>query len=414
MEWISDPAAWVGLATLVALEVVLGVDNLIFLAILAEKLPPGQRDRARIVGLSLALVMRLGLLASITWVMSLTAPIVEFWRFDISWRDLILIAGGGFLLVKATTEIHDRVQGDRAQGAARGAAHAAFWPIIVQIVVLDMVFSLDSIITAVGMVDELGVMMTAVVIAVLAMLVASKPLTAFITARPSLIILCLGFLLMIGLVLVVDGFGVHVPKGYVYAAIGFALLIEILNQLAARRRKAPGDARAAVADAVLRLLGGVPLAEKQMVEEVLTLDRRPVSDVMTPRAEVVWLDASAPQAEVLSRLRASPHREFPVGRGSIDRVLGQVRKEDLLAQCLDGLPIDLERLLRPPVPLREDSPVLDALGVFRREPAEMAIVVDAGGRFKGVVTREDLLEAIAGDMPDSGRPQLLYSGEGKL
>jgi len=406
VEWIGDPAAWVGLATLVALEVVLGVDNLIFLAILAEKLPPAQRDRARIVGLSLALVMRLGLLASITWVMSLTAPILEFWRFSISWRDLILIAGGGFLLVKATTEIHERVQGGHAQGAARGAAHAAFWPIIAQIIVLDMVFSLDSIITAVGMVDELGVMMTAVVIAVLAMLVASKPLTTFITARPSLIILCLGFLLMIGLVLVVDGFGVHVPKGYVYAAIGFALLIEILNQLAARSRKAPGgDARAAVADAVLRLLGGVPLAEKQMVEEVLTLDRRPVGEVMTPRAEVVWLDASASQAEILSRLRASPHREFPVGRGSIDRVLGQVRKEDLLARVLDGMPIDLERLLRPPVPVREDSPVLDAVGVFKREPAEMAIVVDAGGLFKGVVTREDLLEAIAGDMPDSGRPQ---------
>jgi predicted tellurium resistance membrane protein TerC len=406
MEWISDPAAWVGLATLVALEVVLGVDNLIFLAILADKLPPAQRDRARVIGLSLALVMRLGLLASITWVMSLTAPLIEFWRISVSWRDLILIAGGGFLLVKATTEIHDRVQGGHAHGGVRGAAHAAFWPIIAQIIVLDMVFSLDSIITAVGMVDELGVMMTAVVIAVIAMLVASKPLTTFITARPSLIILCLGFLLMIGLVLVVDGFGIHVPKGYVYAAIGFALLIEILNQLAARRRKSPGvDARAAVADAVLRLLGGVPLAEKQMVEEVLTLDRRPVGEVMTPRAEVVWLDASASQAEILSRLRASPHREFPVGRGSIDRVLGQVRKEDLLAQVLDGLPIDLERLLRPPVSVREDAPVLDAVGVFKREPAEMAIVVDAGGVFKGVVTREDLLEAIAGDMPDSGRPQ---------
>ena len=406
MEWISDPAAWVGLATLVALEVVLGVDNLIFLAILADKLPPAQRDRARIVGLSLALVMRLGLLASITWVMSLTAPLFELWRFAISWRDLILIGGGGFLLVKATTEIHERVQGGHAQGTARGAAHAAFWPIIAQIIVLDMVFSLDSIITAVGMVDELGVMMTAVVIAVLAMLVASKPLTTFITARPSLIILCLGFLLMIGLVLVVDGFGVHVPKGYVYAAIGFALLIEILNQLAARNRKSPrGDARASVADAVLRLLGGVPLVEKQMVEEVLTLDRRPVSEVMTPRAEVVWLDASSSQADILARLRGSPHREFPVGRGSIDRVLGQVRKEDLLAQCLDGRPIDLERLLRPPVSVRDDSPVLDVVGVFRREPAEMAIVVDAAGVFKGVVTREDLLEAIAGDMPDSGRAQ---------
>jgi CBS domain containing-hemolysin-like protein len=312
--------------------------------------------------------------------------VIQFWHVDISWRDLILIGGGGFLLVKATTEIHERVQG----------GHAAFWPIIAQIIALDAVFSLDSIITAVGMVDELGVMMAAVVISVLAMLVASKPLTAFITGRPSLIILCLGFLLMIGLVLVVDGLGVHIPKGYVYAAIGFAVLIEILNQLSGRKRPAP---------ALLTLLAGVPVMEKEMVEEVLTLDKRPVSDVMTPRSEVTWLDAAAPHAEILSRLRASPHREFPVGRGAIDRVLGQVRKEDLLAQCLDGLPIDLERALRPPLAVREDAPVLDAVSLFKREPAEMAIVVDGRGVFKGVVTREDLLEAIAGDMPDSGRPQ---------
>src|SRR5215213_4600326 len=164
MEWIADPAAWLGLLTLVALEVVLGVDNLIFLAILSDKLPPEQRDRARIIGLSLALVMRLGLLAGISWVMSLTAPLFSFWRLSISWRDLILIAGGLFLLVKATTEIHERVQGHGTHaGAGSGSGHAAFWAIIAQIIVLDAVFSLDSIITAVGMVDELGVMMTAVV-----------------------------------------------------------------------------------------------------------------------------------------------------------------------------------------------------------------------------------------------------------
>ena len=406
MEWISDPAAWVGLATLVVLEVVLGVDNLIFLAILADKLPPEQRDRARIVGLSLALVMRLGLLASITWVMSLTAPLFELWRFSISWRDLILIAGGAFLLIKATTEIHERVQGAHAQGARRGGAHAAFWPIIAQIIVLDAVFSLDSIITAVGMVEQLGVMMTAVVISVLAMLVASKPLTAFITARPSLIILCLGFLLMIGLVLVVDGLGVHIPKGYVYAAIGFAVLVEILNQLAARNRSRAGTAaQPTLGESVLRLLAGVPLQEKEMVAEVLTFAERPVSDIMTPSGEVTWLDAARPAAETLARLRESPHSEFPVGRGSIERVVGLVRKEELLADCLDGRPLSLERAMRAPLSVREDASVLDAVNVFRREPAEMAVVVDAHGMFKGLVTREDLLEAIAGDMPDSGRAQ---------
>src|SRR3954466_5387144 len=407
MDWIADPAAWVGLGTLVALEIVLGIDNLIFLAILADKLPPEQRDRARIIGLSLALVMRLGLLASITWVMSLTTPLIELWRFAISWRDLILIGGGGFLLIKATTEIHDRVHGGgHAQGASRAGAHAAFWPIIAQIIVLDAVFSLDSIITAVGMVDELGVMMTAVVIAVIAMLVASKPLTAFITARPSLIILCLGFLLMIGLVLVVDGLGVHVPKSYVYSAIGFAVLIEVLNQFAARNRQtAPVVTKAGMVESVLRLVAGVPLAEKQMLEEVLTLDQRRVSEIMTPRAQVIWLDAAMAPDDIVARLRASAHREFPVGRGSIDHVLGLVRKEELLAQCLDGLPVNLERAMRPSVFVREDASVLDAIDLLKREPAEMAVVVDGNGGFKGVVTREDLLEAIAGDMPDSGRAQ---------
>jgi predicted tellurium resistance membrane protein TerC len=258
MEWIADPTVWLGLATLVALEIVLGVDNLISIAILSDKLPPGQRDRARIIGLSLALVMRLALLGSITWVMSLTTPLFALLGLEVSWRDLILIAGGLFLLVKATTEIHDRLE-QQPHAPATGN-QAGFWPIVAQIVVLDAVFSLDSIVTAVGMVDELYVMMAAVVIAVLTMLFASKPLTEFISKRPSLIILCLGFLLMVGLVLVLDGFGLHVPKGYLYAAIGFSLMIEILNQLASRRRTTPGmSGRQQVADAVLRMLGGVPL-----------------------------------------------------------------------------------------------------------------------------------------------------------
>ena len=164
MEWIADPTAWVGLATLVVLEIVLGIDNLIFIAILADKLPPGERDRARLIGLALALGMRLALLASIAWVVSLTEPLFELWKLSISWRDLILIAGGLFLLVKATTEIHERLELQRA-GRPAGAAASAFWPLVAQIVVLDAVFSLDSVITAVGMVDELPVMMTAVTIA---------------------------------------------------------------------------------------------------------------------------------------------------------------------------------------------------------------------------------------------------------
>jgi predicted tellurium resistance membrane protein TerC len=418
MEWISDPTIWVGLLTLVALEIVLGVDNLIFIAILADKLPPKERDRARVIGLSLALVMRLGLLASISWVMSLTAPVFGFWRLELSWRDLILIAGGLFLLVKATTEIHDRLE-PQPGGPASAAAHAAFWPMVAQIVALDAVFSLDSIITAVGMVDELYVMMAAVVIAVIAMLIASKPLTAFISARPSLIILCLGFLLMVGLVLVMDGLGLHVPKGYLYAAIGFSLLIEGLNQLAARGRKpaAGVTGRRQIADAVLRLLGGVPLPayagaeaaleqeafaplEKRMVRGALSLAERPVTSIMTPRAKVAWLDMK--DKELLPKLQASPHREFPAGRGSLDEVQGVVRKEDVLALCLEGKPVDLKGVLRRAPTVSARASVLDALNQFKRTPAELALVIDERGHFQGLVTRTDLLEAIAGEFPDEG------------
>ena len=413
MEWMSDPTLWAGLVMLVVLEIVLGVDNLIFIAILSDKLPPHQRDRARVIGLSLALFMRLGLLASISWVMSLTAAVFDLWGAEFSWRDLILIAGGGFLLVKATTEIHERLEGHKEHH--KGVAHAAFWPIIAQIVMLDIVFSLDSVITAVGMVDDIYVMMAAVIIAVLAMLFASKPLTRFITARPTLIILCLGFLLMIGLVLVLDGFGFHVPKGYVYAAIGFSVLIEVLNQLAARGRRAAAasgiTSRQQVADAVLRFLGGVPLPaqaspegkvfgpdERQMVGGVLTLGEREVQSIMTPRSAVHWLDVN--EKDILAKLQASPHREMPVLDG--EKVIGILRKEDALTLCVQGKPLDVRSILRPARSVLPQHMVLATLNRFKRTTTELAVVLDEQQRFLGIVTRTDLLEAIAGEFPDEG------------
>ena len=410
MEWIADPGAWVGLLTLIVLEIVLGVDNLIFIAILSDKLPQQQRDRARVIGLSLAAGMRLALLASITWVMSLTAPAIELWRLSVSWRDLILIGGGLFLLVKATTEIHERLDAQRvAQGAVAAPAPAAFWPLVAQIVALDAVFSLDSVITAVGMVDQLAVMMAAVVVAVLLMLVASKPLTGFILARPSLIILCLGFLLMVGLVLVVDGLGVHVPKGYLYTAIAFSLLIEALNQWGARKRRMRAEqssGRARVAEAVLRLLGSEPAAasvsadERSMVREVLSLAERPVTEAMTVRQEVVWLDSTAPDQVTLALVRAHAHHEFPVGGGSLDAVEGVVRKEDVLERALDGRPLDLAKLARHCARVSDRTTLLELLQVFRQAPMELAVILGADGRLAGVVTRTDMLEAISGELPD--------------
>lgn len=254
---LTDPAAWLALLTLIALEVVLGVDNLIFIAILSNKLPEHQQERARKIGLLLALVMRIGLLMLIGWIVTLQTPLFdlglqaepdEYGRVSFetafSGRDLILLAGGLFLLWKATKEIHHSMEPaevsghvlDKTQGVA-AAATTTFGMVIAQIIAIDLVFSIDSILTAVGMTDEIPIMVAAVVITVGVMLVAADPLARFIEHNPTLVMLALAFLVMIGLVLIADGFGFHVPKGYIYAAMGFSIAVELLNMAQRNRRK---------------------------------------------------------------------------------------------------------------------------------------------------------------------------------
>jgi predicted tellurium resistance membrane protein TerC len=235
---IHDPSAWVALVTLVVLEVVLGIDNLVFIALLTNKLPEQMRGNARRVGLLLALVMRLALLSLLVFMAQLTDPLFTVMEHGFSIRDLIMITGGLFLMWKAVTEIHEHVDptGEEQAKAAK-AATTAFAMAIVQILMLDLVFSIDTILTAVGMTDQLPIMFVAVTIAVGLMLVASGPLARFIARNPTIVMLALGFLLMIGMVLIADGFGVHVPKPYIYAAMGFSALVEILNTLARRARR---------------------------------------------------------------------------------------------------------------------------------------------------------------------------------
>lgn len=242
---VQDPTAWVALITLVTMEVVLGIDNLIFISILTNKLPSEHREKARRIGISLALIMRLGLLGTVAWIVQLTDPLFEAFGHGFSWKDLILIAGGLFLVWKATKEIHHNVDpDDHGEDFIASSATAGFTAAIGQILLLDLVFSVDSIITAVGMTPHLPIMIIAVIVAVTVMLVAATPLANFIEKNPTIVMLALAFLLMIGMTLIAEGMGVHVPKGYVYAAMAFSALVEALNMMArnARRRKKTGEA----------------------------------------------------------------------------------------------------------------------------------------------------------------------------
>ncbi|MBF8186528.1 TerC family protein [Nonomuraea sp. K274] len=227
LDWVADPQIWIGFFTLVALEIVLGIDNIIFISILAGKLPPEQRDRARVLGLAAALISRLLLLLGLSWVVRLTEPLFAVLGHEISGRDLILLLGGLFLLAKSVTEISHSM--DAPHGKDGGKAAVSFTSVIVQIMILDLVFSLDSVITAVGMVDELGVMIAAVVVAVLVMLFASGPISRFVERHPSIKMLALAFLVLIGMVLVAEGLDQHIPKGYIYFAMAFSVVVELLN-----------------------------------------------------------------------------------------------------------------------------------------------------------------------------------------
>ena len=439
MEFLMDPSIWVRLLTLVVLEIVLGIDNLVFIAILADKLPPKQRDKARLIGLSLALVMRLGLLSVISWMVTLTKPLFSVMDYTFSGRDLIMLIGGIFLLFKATTELHERLE-NRQHDDGHGKGYASFWVVVLQIVVLDAVFSLDAVITAVGMVNHLPVMMAAVVIAMAVMLLASKPLTRFVNQHPTVVVLCLSFLLMIGLSLVAEGFGFHIPKGYLYAAIGFSILIELFNQIARRnfiKQQSNQPLRARTADAILRLMGGrrqvnvqsdsenhnpVPVPEGAFVEQerymingVLSLASRSLRGIMTPRGEISWVDANLSVDEIRQQLLSSPHSLFPVCRGELDEIIGVVRAKEMLVALEEGVNVEAVAAASPAIVVPETLDPINLLGVLRRARGSFVIVTNEFGVVQGLVTPLDVLEAIAGEFPDEDEtPEIVADGEGWL
>lgn len=237
MDWISDPQAWIALATLTALEIVLGIDNIIFILILAGKLPRAQQPRARMIGLTVAMSTRLLLLLSLSWLMGLTATLFTAFAQDISGRDLILLAGGMFLLVKSTLEIHDKLEGEENHGMTSSAA--SFWSVIIQIALIDIVFSLDSVITAIGMANRLIIMAIAVVLAVAVMMWTSGAISSFIERHPTIKVLALSFLLLIGVMLIAEGLDLHIPKGYIYFAMAFSVFVEMINTRIRSRRTEP-------------------------------------------------------------------------------------------------------------------------------------------------------------------------------
>ncbi|CAD6511040.1 TerC family protein [Candidatus Profftia tarda] len=427
MEWIADPTIWAGLATLVILEIVLGIDNLVFIAILADKLPYQQRDQARIVGLLLALVMRLILLASISWLENLTSPILVLSKHSFSARDLIMLTSGWFLLFKATVELNHQLEGKdhKTHNQRKGAK---FWPVVIQIVVLDAVFSLDSVITAVGLVDHLIVMMAAVCIAISLMLFASKPLTKFVNSHLTIIILCLSFLLMIGFNLVAEGFHYLIPKGYLYAAIGFSVIIEILNHLSQYNRRrflsSSRSLRERTAEAVLRLLSGkheeaqldantsnlisdsdgeadlfIP-QERMMIERVLGMAQRTVSSIMTSRHDVEQLDLEDPKIKLDTQLQKNMHTRIVItDNKATDEPLGIIHVIDLLKQQLQEKDFNLRSLVKQPLIFPEGVSLLMALEQFRKAKTHFAFVVDEFGSVEGVVTLTDVMETIAGNLP---------------
>ena len=421
-SWLAEPTTWIGFATLLVLEVVLGIDNLVFVAILANTVQPAYRDKARITGLTLAIVMRIIMLGFMAHIMTLVHPWFYIGSFAVSGKDLIMLLGGLFLLYKATTELHERLEGhNQFHVADTNKKHAPFWGVVAQILVLDAVFSIDSVITAVAVVDHIVVAMAAVVVAMSVMIWASKPLTEFVDRHPTVVMLCLGFLLMIGFSLIAEAFHFHIPKGYLYAAIGFSILIEVFNQVSQKNSKRnayiSSSWRQRTAENVLGMMGirEAVLAkagsgdddshfeenEKSMIRSVLTLAERPILGVMIPRRDIERLDISQGREEQAAQLQNTPYsRLLVVGKAGVDEPLGYINKKDLLAQLLDGGEMNIQSALRQPLILPDSTTALNAIELFRKNSADYALVVDEFGAILGMVTMKDMLEAIAGEFPE--------------
>ncbi|AIN47372.1 Magnesium and cobalt efflux protein CorC [Candidatus Palibaumannia cicadellinicola] len=403
------------------LEIILGIDNLVFVAVLADKLSPKKRDSARIIGLVLALVIRLVLLSFISWIVTLTWPLFRIMSLSFSGRDLILLLGGFFLLFKATTELHERLENkEQHSNASRG--YASFCTIVVQIVALDAVFSLDSVMTAVGIVNNLTVTITAVVIAMAIMILVSKFLTHFVNTNHTVVVLCLSFLLMISVSLIAEGLGVHVNKKYLYTAIGFSILIEILNQIAWRnlmKHQSSKPLRDRTSEAIMLLMGGRTQSQPSVNEEnfvsslqsanfaeteycmitnVLSLASRNLRSIMTPRNQISWLNSKLPIEELQIKLMNTQHNMLPLCYGKLDHLIGIVHTKDCMSAIADGEHMKAYEVVNPAIVVLDTLDVLNCLTELRRAKGSLVIVSNELGVIQGLITPLDILEAITGKL----------------
>lgn len=424
MAFLTDISMWVGLLTLIILEVVLSVDNLVFIAILADKLPKNQRERACMIGLILTLIMRVSLLSLISWMVTFTKPLFKIVSFSFSGRDLILLFGGIFLLFKATIELHHQLE-HKMHHRNINREYTSFWIVVIQIVVFDAIFSIDAVITAVGTVDHVFIMITAVIISVIFMLLASPLLIGFVNKHQTVVVLCLSFLLIIGFSLIAEGMGFYIPKGYLYVAIGFSILIELFNQIAycnSIKNQSSKSMRERTAEAIMKLMRGghvsmqndfmkkkstiVPLKthfseeERHMITGVLSLASRSLRSIMTPRNKISWLDSQKSIRELYSILIDTPHNMFPVCNGELDQLIGIVRAKDLMSALANGEQVKTYASENLPIVVPETLNVINLLKELRRAKGSMVIVSNEFGVIQGLITPLDVLEAIAGEFPD--------------
>lgn len=421
--WLMDPSAWVGLGVLVLLELALGIDNLLFISLLAGRLPHNRRKKAFRMGMGLALLQRFVLLSVMAWLVGLREPLFTLLGKDFAVRDIILVAGGVFLLFKGSQELHEKLEengGNRTENAEGGAG---FWTVVVQIVALDAFFSFDSVLTAVGMASDVTMMMAAVAVAMAIMLRAAAFLSVFVERYPSIIVMCLGFMMMVGGSLILDGLGVPIPRGYLYAAVLFSLFVESFRQLMVRRRRSQSvrkGSRRALVEAVSRLLslgelnsgeaqlemaalaadageaGFCARKERELVARILSFGGLSVRTLMTPWRNADKIAASASWEEVKNLAERSSQTCIPVYDESSEDILGAVFLQDMLKQQKSGSAVCAADLARPVPVVLEQTRVTDMWGLLADASEPLAVVLDEYGRPAGILTAEHVVRCLAG------------------